>query len=304
MDSSESALVSIIMPVFNSAEYLGEAIDSILFQTHSKFELIIIYDESEDDSLEIIDNYRSRDLRITVCNGNRQGIVGALNIGIDHSKGEFIARMDSDDVCEPLRLEKQIHFLKDNDLDICGGHSLLIDKSGRTDGISISPLNHDTCTLCLGFDVPFFHPTVMFKSSFLLEHNLRYGQSVYKAAEDFDLWIRMHRNGARFGSVDAVLLRYRVLDNSLSRNNRAMLRDSKALANEFFKKNYAFSLRQVTLISRFGNSFEKALVVRFIWRIVFKKGKLSAVKNLKFISSKIFIHATLSEIVRTFRYRG
>ena len=304
MDSSDSVLVSIIMPVFNSAEFLEDAIDSILFQTHSKFELIVIYDESTDGSLEMIKGYCSRDSRVKFFEGKRQGISGALNIGIDQSKGKFIARMDSDDVCDRTRLEKQVHLLEHYNLDVCGGHSLLIDKSGRTNGISISPLGHEACTLCLGFDVPFFHPTVMFKTSFVLEHNLRYGQSLYKAAEDYDLWVRMHQAGALFGNVDAVVLKYRVLGNSLSRNNPSMLSDSKALANKFFNKHYAYCLQKLASISEFGNSSEKSLAVRFIWRSCFKKGNFLTMKNFKFIGNKIFIHATLSEMVRTLRYRG
>jgi len=304
MDSSEPELVSIIMPVFNSAEYLGEAIDSILFQTHSKFELIIIYDESEDGSLEIINNYRSKDSRIKLCNGNRQGIVGALNVGIEESKGKFIARMDSDDVCDRERLEKQVHLLEHENLDVCGGHSLLMDRLGRTNGISISPLGHEACTLCLGFLVPFFHPAVMFRKSFMQDHNLRYGQSSCKAAEDYDLWVRMHEAGAIFGSVDSVVLKYRVLDDSLSRNNPSMLRDSKVLANNFFNKHYVYCLQKLAFISEFGNSSEKSLAVRFIWRSCFKKGNFLTMKNISFIGNKIFINATLSEIVRTLRYRG
>ena len=304
MDSSGLALVSIIMPVFNSAEYLSEAIDSVLFQTHAKFELIIIYDESTDGSLEIINDYCSRDSRIILCIGDKQGISGALNIGIDQSKGKFIARMDSDDVCDSARLGKQVERLTNDNLDVCGGHSLLIDKAGRINGISVSPLNHDSCTLCLGFLVPFFHPTVMVRKSFLQNHNLMYGQSCHKTAEDYDLWVRMHGAGALFGNVDAVVLKYRVLDNSLSRNNPTMLSDSKALANTFFSKHYVSCLQKLPYISEFGNTSEKTVAVRFIWRSFFKKGNFLAIKNLKFIEKKIVIHATLSEVVRVLRYRG
>ena len=167
MDSSGSALVSIIMPVFNSAEFLREAIDSVLFQTHAEFELIIIYDESSDNSLEIINHYCFLDSRVILLFGTKQGISGALNIGIERSNGEFIARMDADDMCDRERLQRQIHLLKSDNLDICGGHSVLTDNLGRINGIAITPLSHEACTLCLGFEVPFFHPAVMFKKSFV-----------------------------------------------------------------------------------------------------------------------------------------
>ena len=304
MDSSDAALVSIVMPVFNSAEYLREAIDSVLFQTHVNFELIIIYDESTDGSLELINDYCSRDSRINLFIGTKQGISAALNIGIEKSEGKFIARMDSDDVCDRARLEKQVRHLENNDLDVCGGHSLLIDQAGTISGISISPIDHKACTLCLGFYVPFFHPTVMVRAAFIKNHNLRYGQSSFKAAEDFDLWVRMHNAGALFGGVDSIVLKYRVLDNSLSRNNLAMLQDSKELANNFFKQHYLDCLSNLKYISEFGNATEKSLAVRFIWRSIFIKGNFLAMKSLKFIEKKIFIHTTLSEILRTMRYRG
>ena len=304
MKASDIVLISVIMPVFNSSEFLKEAIDSILIQTHSKLELLIIYDESTDSSLEIINGYCARDSRVKLLIGNRQGISGALNIGIDGSNGQFIARMDSDDICDCERLQRQVHLLESNNLDICGGHSVLIDNSGRMTGISISPLSHEGCTLCLGFEVPFFHPAVMFKKSFVQEHKLRYGQSQYKAAEDYDLWVRMHEAGALFGNVDAVVLKYRVLKNSLSRNNPLMLIDSKALANNFFNKNYIYCLKKLEFIAEFGNAGEKSLTIMFIWRSLFRKGNFLVIKYFKFIDNKTSAYATLSQIVRTLGYRG
>lgn len=303
MVSPNSILVSIIMPVFNSEDFLEEAIESVLAQTHSNFQLIIVYDESTDRSLEIIKDYCSRDMRVLYFRGDGEGLSGALNIGIEKSEGKFIARMDSDDICDRRRLEKQISLLEQENIDICGGHSLLIDASDRINGVSISPLGHQACTLGLGFDVPFFHPTVMMRSSFLLEHDLRYGQSCYKAAEDYDLWVRMHQAGALFGNVDDIVLKYRVLGDSLSRNNRLMLRDSKGLSNDFFKKNYIYCLQNIRSISEFGNSSEKSLAVRFIWHSFFKKGNVFLAKYLKFIGFKVFVYATLSEMIRTLRFR-
>ena len=160
LDVYHPVLISVIMPVFNAAEFLKEAIDSVLFQTYSELELLIVYDESIDNSLEIINGYCVRDARVKLLVGNGEGISGALNIGLDRSKGHFIARMDADDICDYQRFQRQVHFLETGALDICGGHSLLMDKSGKTNGIAISPLSHKTCTLCMCFDVPFFHPTV------------------------------------------------------------------------------------------------------------------------------------------------
>jgi len=301
MKSPNSTLVSVIMPVFNSESFLAEAIESVLVQTHSNFELIIVYDESTDKSLEIIKGYCSSDNRILYFRGDGEGLSAALNIGLQKSEGKFIARMDSDDICDPTRLENQVYLLEQENIDICGGHSLLIDASDRINGMSVSPIGHQACTLCLIFDVPFFHSTVMVRSSFLLEHNLRYGQSCYQTSEDYDLWMRMHQVGAVFGNVNDIVLKYRVLDDSISRNNKLMLRESKLLSNDFFEKNYKYLLQNIASISEFGNSGEKALVVRFIWSSIFKKGNLFLLKYLKFVGLKVFMYATISEIVRTLR---
>ena len=118
---NHAPLVSFLMPVYNSAKYLREAIDSILNQTYQNLELIISYDESHDGSLEIIREFEKKDSRIIISYGQGRGIIKALNDGLNLTKGHYLARMDSDDISLPARLETQIKFMQANpSIGICG----------------------------------------------------------------------------------------------------------------------------------------------------------------------------------------
>ena len=91
--------ISVVMPVFNSEKYLSIAIESVIEQSFENFEFLIIYDDSYDNSLEILESYAKVEPRIKIVKGNNEGISGALNNGINLSDGKFIARMDADDIC-------------------------------------------------------------------------------------------------------------------------------------------------------------------------------------------------------------
>jgi glycosyltransferase involved in cell wall biosynthesis len=131
----QEPLISVVMPVYNAAQYLREAIDSILNQTFRDFEFIIINDGSTDRSLEIIQSYN--DDRIRLINQKNTGLAKALNNGIAIAKSDFIARMDADDISIPERLTSQFSFLESNvDVVAVGSNAEVIDKEG----------NHVYCT--------------------------------------------------------------------------------------------------------------------------------------------------------------
>ena len=109
------------MPVYNAEPYLEEAIESILNQTHKSFEFIICYDESSDNSLKIIKKYQEKDVRIVIYYGQGRGLIAALNDGLKLSIGQYIARMDADDISCVTRLEQQVKFLDGNSgVGVCG----------------------------------------------------------------------------------------------------------------------------------------------------------------------------------------
>jgi glycosyltransferase involved in cell wall biosynthesis len=294
--------ITVVMPVFNSDEFLCEAIDSILNQSHDNFEFLIIYDQSVDNSLTILNKYSKLDSRIRIINGNNTGISGALNKGLELSQAEFIARMDADDISYPDRFEKQLKYLNKNELDICGCHHNIIDDRGNLLRKYTSPITHESCCLSLAFEVPFAHPSVMIRKNFLYENNLRYGQSNFTNAEDYDLWVRMQAKKARFGNIDSILLNYRVLTNSLSRiNNKKVLADTKALNAISFKENHSLNTKNISFILNNPNLKEESLVARFLLVNFFKRNsvKYSLIKKIKL---KVVIYVFLSEVFRRFKF--
>ena len=288
--------ISVVMSVFNGGDYLSKSIESILNQSYINFEFIIINDGSTDTSLKIIKSYK--DNRIVLVNRKNKGLITSLNEGISLAKGRYIARMDADDISFPSRLEKQFDFIEKNNLDICGGHCLLINKNGKINGLNVVPISHKMCTLSLLFKVPFAHPSVMIRKQFLDENSLEYGQSSYKIAEDLDLWLRMHSCGARFGNVDSVVLKYRILGDSLSRvNNTLILKETKAMLRQFYKDNYQQIALIIKSLPSVLNTEEKSLLVRYIYRRV-KRLDFSDVALMKKIDKKVVFNSILSEMIR------
>ena len=293
--------ITVVMPVYNSEEFLPEAISSILNQSYTNFEFLIVYDESNDNSLKILNKYSKLDPRVRVIKGNKSGISGALNKGLQESKGRFVARMDADDISNIDRLETQLKYLKDNSLDICGSHHTIINKLGDEIGLFVAPITHESCTLALAFEVPFVHPSVMIRNLFFSRNNLLYGQSKYKNAEDYDLWTRMQEAGAKFGNIDVSLLKYRVLENSLSGlNSKMVLKDTKALSHKSFSKNYYQNLKNIEFIINKANSKEQLLVARFLIISLFKF-RFNKINLITKISLKIIIYAILSEMLKRIR---
>ena len=295
---NKSPEISVVMPVYNGENFLKEAIESILNQTYKDFEFLIVYDESTDGTLSIIQEFQEKDARVVLINGDKEGISGALNKGIKKSRGKYIARLDADDISLATRFEKQIIHMEDSGVDICGGHSLLINSNGKINGLNVVPISHKMCALSLLFKVPFAHPSVMIRKRFLDTNSLKYGQSSYKIAEDLDLWLRMYGCGARFGNVDSVVLKYRILRGSLSKvNNALILEETKSMLHQFYKDNH----QQISLIVKnlpsVLNSEEKSLLVRYIYKRV-KRLDFSHVGLMRKVDKKIIFNSILSEMIR------
>lgn len=182
--------ISVIMPVYNAEQYLWGAIESILNQTFKDFEFIIINDGSTDKSADIIESYS--DQRIKVITQQNAGIVSALNNGINNSSGQYIARMDSDDVSLPLRFEKQVEFLDNNpDYGLIGTTFLIIDEKNHAKSVSPVFLKNDDIVNELIFFSPFGHGTVLMRRSILNEVGLYSSTEQTKHIEDYALWVRI-----------------------------------------------------------------------------------------------------------------
>lgn len=204
--SSPTVLISVVMPVYNSQQYLSEAIESILNQTFSNFEFIIINDGSTDKSEEIILSYTDKRI-VYIKNATNLQIVESLNKGLSIAKGKYIARMDADDISLPQRLKKQFLFMEKNpNIAVLGSWYETFGDSHEI----FRPLPSD-CEIKtkLLFDSPFSHPTVMFRASSLMHFSYT---NQYNKAEDYALWISMSPT-CTFANLPEVLLMYRYHQN-------------------------------------------------------------------------------------------
>lgn len=205
---SATAELTVLLPVFNGAQYIAEAIESILTQTYTRFELLVINDGSTDETQTILEGFTARDARVRVISRENRGLIATLNQGLSLSSTDLIVRMDADDVARPNRLERQAAFMKAHpDVDVCGA-GLVFYETGEEKRL---PENHDALRVLALFNTPVFHPTVIMRKSSVLAVGGYSSQA--PCAEDFDLWERMLHAGCRFANLSEVLLRYRLHPN-------------------------------------------------------------------------------------------
>ena len=206
----DALVISVCMSVYNSQRYLAEAIESILSQTFRDFEFLILDDGSTDGSLDLLRYYAARDPRVRLTSRPNQGLVASLNELVDQAKGEFIARMDADDVSLPERFEREVDYLRTHpECVLVGSRVRLIDPEG-------DPLC-DWCTMQDHEAIDSFylqakggtlvsHPVVMMRRSALLAVG-KYRN--FSMMEDLDLFLRLAEYG-RLVNLPEVLLKYRI----------------------------------------------------------------------------------------------
>jgi len=270
-------LVSIVMPVRNGEKYLPQAIDSLVQQTYRQWELVVVNDNSKDNTLSILKKYAKKYNRIFVYSTKRRvGISRALELGLKKAKGDFIARMDADDICLPERLAKQVSYLKRrSDVVAIGAQCYVINAKGKHIGKKKFPLTYpEIYDFAFKFN-PVQHPTLMFVRSRLPE-DFEYYHDSFDGAEDLDLLFKLFRYG-RVENMNQYLLKYRIhqLNSSLidvkDNFRQALLARVKAVR----KYNYqpSFSGLIVTLAQFFIVSF---LPAKFIYRLYFVMRKIKS----------------------------
>jgi len=211
-----SCTVSVVMPVHNAGAHLGEAARSILDQSFEDLELLIIDDGSTDDTARIAGSLKDGRVRF-LRNGANLGVAATLNRGLDEARGEFIARMDGDDISRPERLERQVAFMLSRPgLGICGSWVRYFGE--RKPFVYRYPVGEECVDATLLFANPLAHGSVMFRTSLMRQAGLRYDEEV-KAAQDFDLW-RRSRGRIAMDNIPAVLLDYRRHGGSVSAKRR------------------------------------------------------------------------------------
>lgn len=210
-----SPRVTVLMPVYNASSYVRGALESILNQTYRDFEFLIIDDGSSDQSVQVISSYHSPCIRFCT-NDQNLGVTHTLNKGLDLARGEYIVRMDADDISLPKRLERQVAFMDSNpEVGVCGAW---VETFGESVGIWSYPTAPEDVRVHLLFHSTLAHPTVCLRREAFMKYGLLYDER-YPHAEDFQLWQRASTY-FQIANLGEVLLRYHVRSNSISRANR------------------------------------------------------------------------------------
>ena len=205
------------MPVYNAGKYLHPAIDSILRQTYRDFELLIIDDGSTDDSREISRAFDDPRIR-RVENGANLGLIRTLNKGLELARGEYIARMDGDDISLPERLDRQIAFMEQHPaIGICGTWYEKLEND-RVSTVEL-PTAHGAIRFFMLFDNPFQHSTMLIRRAFLQAHALHFSLA-HVHAEDYELWSRCAELTAT-ANLPQALVRYRAHPDNVSHRHQA-----------------------------------------------------------------------------------
>ena len=203
------AVISIIMPVYNGEMYISEAVQSILNQTYTNFELLIINDGSTDQTEEIINGFNDSRIRY-IKNPHNLKLIATLNKGLAMATGKYIARMDADDISLPNRLQRQYDFMEANpDVAICGTGYQTLNSEDKLR----NPENHTEIMVGMLNGCPIAHPTVMLRADVLKENNYYYDEK-FLHAEDYELWYRIGQHYI-LANLSEILLYYRKHENSI-----------------------------------------------------------------------------------------
>lgn len=264
-------LVSVITPVYNREKYLVKCIESILKQTYSNFEFLIVDDKSSDNTLEIIKNYQSIDSRIKILENDKNlGATVSFNRGLDVCQGKYVARMDSDDISLPDRFLKQVDIFESwHELEVLGTGAILIDCNEKEIGRRQFPSDFKRIKSILNTGVPVFDPSVMMRTSTLKE-TMGFDNRL-APADDYHLWLTLFKKKKIISNINNYLIKYRIHETNLSKlESKEQLRksflalqiyNSDFSTNEFFKKNIPQSLNNFEeLIIEYWNGSETSVI--------------------------------------------
>lgn len=221
------------MSVYNDGPYVEKAVNSILGQSYGNFEFIIIDDGSQDDTCAVLERLALADPRIRLYkNSENRGLIYSLNRAIELADGEYIARMDGDDISMPDRFSRQVELLDRGEVDICGAWMSLINTQRKR--IIRYPETDIEIRAWMLFQTPFSHPTIMYRRS-IIDAGLRYREG-FVHAEDYDFYTRLGPD-VRMANIPEVMLEYR-------QHRQQVSRAGKSRQNETARKVRIHALEQ------------------------------------------------------------
>ena len=214
---SNTPLLSVLMPVFNSERFVSEAIESILNQSFKDFEFLILDDASADKSIEIIKDYEKKDPRIKVFQNEKNlGVVESRNKLINLAKGRYIAWIDSDDIALENRFEEQIKFLDEHsEIGLVGTYPIIIDENGKETGKWLFETDPQKLKIELFFHSPFLSSSVIIRKNCLPQN---FYDPRFPVSEDFDLYSKISEH-SETANIPEFLVKYRINSKGLSKSN-------------------------------------------------------------------------------------
>lgn len=252
MNTSTLPLVSIVIPAYNAGEFLRDSLKSCVEQTYPNIEIVLIDDGSTDNTRELVNEFINTKNFHYIRNEQNSGLIFTLNRGIELAQGDFIARMDADDVSLPDRIEKQVKILLENStIDVVGSDVILIDENNKKHGKPRDLLQqNEEIEWSVVTSCPLHHPTVMFKRKFHYNAEERH-------IEDLGLWSRILLSGKKIAVINEPLLLYRKHSNSItSRHANTQMSASAALAGRYSKEKWNIDIGANFLLSiRTRNNF-------------------------------------------------
>ncbi|MCC6168928.1 MAG: glycosyltransferase family 2 protein [Caldilineaceae bacterium] len=222
MVSTDSPRVSVVMAAYNVAPYVEAAVNSILQQTYTDFELLIIDDGSTDGTWEVLERLAAQDERIRLArNPENMGIAATRNRGTEMARGELLAVMDSDDWCPSDRFEKQVAYLDQHpEVGVVGGQvEFFFEKENRFSPVEPFPLTVHLCAWHLHFVPPVMHAAVMLRRALLVNAGGYRGE--YTPVEECELWQRI-KHSTQFANIPDIVLFYRRHDTNITHNSERL----------------------------------------------------------------------------------
>jgi len=233
-------LVSVLMPVYNSNRYVREAIASVLNQSYTNYEFLIIDDCSTDDSISVIKNFSDERIKF-YQNEENLGYIKSLNFLLGKCKGEYIVRHDNDDFSSKDRILKQVSFLQLNtEYLICGSNCRVF---GKKQAVSFLPQTDGECRVYMIFNSPFYHPSVCFSRKVFSQYKLFYNSELMPA-EDYDMWMKISKFG-KMANLPSIEFNLRTHDNNTSSLNSKRQKNTLLnLREKYFNEILHFEIQE------------------------------------------------------------
>ena len=223
--------------------YFGQAVESVLHQSWTDFELVVVEDPSSRQAGPILAQFRDPRIR-HFANARRTSFASQFNRGLLEARGELVARFDADDLCAPERLRRQVDFLQAHpEVGVVGCQLAIMDDQGKHRGYRNYPTQHAAIVAAMRRFSPLPHPGVMLRKAAVLRAG-GYRDTGFPGTEDYELWCRLAVQGVRFANLAEALVRYRIHPRAMkSARLRTLLRGTLAIKEEYWKDTMDFASR-------------------------------------------------------------